>query len=352
MSSLVRTARRLAISASGRPASQRVAAKGVQLASAADRSAPRTLAMLTYHRVGPRSAQDPLAPTMVSATPEGFREQLEIIREHFNPVSLAQVRGAVERGGQLPERAVHVTFDDAYADFAEYAWPVLRSLEVPATMFVATGYPGGELSGFWWDRLWHAISADAPEVDKVLQDLGLDPSGAHDQLAARRLATFKQARDRLRGLAVADATAALSRLDEAAGPGGAPAVLSWSQLQTLHQEGLAVGSHTHSHPLLTMLSTEDARAEIRRSIEDLDRRGFADGSVFAYPGGDHDDRIRTTAAAAGCTMAVTTVRGVNVLGRADPLRLRRINVGAATNAAVLAAELVPSLARSRRWADR
>jgi peptidoglycan/xylan/chitin deacetylase (PgdA/CDA1 family) len=42
-----------------------------------------------------------------------------------------------------------LTFDDAYVDFAETAWPILRRYGFDATLFVVSGHTGGTNE---WDR--------------------------------------------------------------------------------------------------------------------------------------------------------------------------------------------------------
>jgi hypothetical protein len=59
----------------------------------------------------------------------------------------------------------------------------------------------------------------------------------------------------------------------------------------------------------------------------------------AYPAGDFDDVVVRIAREEGYALGFTTVRGVNRIGRDDPLRLRRINVGQRSTLPMLRAQL-------------
>lgn len=326
------------LSAGGRAG--HLATRAVQAVNAVDRVAPPTLTILTYHRVAEPDPVAPLSPTMVNGTPEQLERQLEAVRTVATPVSADDVVAAATEGRPLPPRAVLVTFDDAYADFATDAWPVLRRHGVAPVLFVPTAYPDDPGRAFWWDRLWVALrSADRPfEADGVVVPDG-DP-----------LTAFKHLRGDLARRPHAEAMAVVDRIVEVAGAATPKAtVLSWDQLDELARDGVAIAAHSRTHPLLHRMPPAAAAAEIRGSIEDLEGRGFRHARVFAYPGGGVDDRVRAAAADAGCTLAMTTARGTNRLDRWDPLLLRRVNVGGLTTPAALALQLASPLARSARW---
>src|SRR5687768_15139138 len=133
---------------------------GELAAGGLERLFPRSQSVLTvlaYHRVEQPGRRTELDPALLSATPEAFERQVAYIARACSPLSLDEVL-AVRRGeAAMPPRAVLLTFDDAYRDFAEHAWPVLRRHGVPATLFVPTAYAGDSDLRFWWDRLHAAF---------------------------------------------------------------------------------------------------------------------------------------------------------------------------------------------------
>ena len=103
--------------------------------------------VLVYHRVA-KTHSDPWS---LSVTPEHFAEHLEALRQHAVPLRLQQLSRALAKG-TLPGRSVVVTFDDGYADNLHNAKPLLERYEVPATVFLPSGFIGSE-NEFWWDEL-------------------------------------------------------------------------------------------------------------------------------------------------------------------------------------------------------
>lgn len=321
---------------------------------AADRLIPRrrgVLTILTYHRVDEPSARPDLMPSLVSATPAAFAAQIAMVARHFDPVSLPEVVASFDQPAGLPSRAVLVTFDDGYRDFASNAWPVMQAASVPAMLFVATAATADPSRPFWWDRLWAAVQR-APGPGAIATPLGALPVGA---VHARR--TVAAIRDWLKTLDHGEAMREVDRIvDELADRAGAPpdgepaptadtapAVLGWDDLRTLAREGVTLAPHTRHHPLLDRVSPEMAIEEIAGSYADLEREVGPIAPiprVLAYPSGAHGGSVVAAAREAGMDLAMTTERGGNDLRRVDRLRLRRINVGGRAGAPLVRAQLV------------
>lgn len=282
-----------------------------------------TLRVLTYHRVAYPEAAPWLDPRLISATPPVFAQQMEHLARHYRVVSIQEALDAVERGAGLPPRAVLITFDDAYADFAEHAWPVLRRLRLPVALFVPTAYPGRPERAFWWDRLHWAVSSTWAEYDGNRRFKRGRQSAARDcEHTLRRLRQYLKTIHHHQAMRLVDEICRCLGVEH----GIRRTTLDWQALRELSREGVTLGAHTRTHPLLTRLPLDEIRREIAGSRDDLRREISEVLPVFAYPGGALDERVAQVVREAGFRLAFAAHGGINVLSRADPLKLRRTNI--------------------------
>lgn len=317
----------------------------VALIERIDPARPDQLAVLTYHRVDWQDARPCLSPAQLSATPDAFEQQMVHLAQRCHVVSIDDALASVRDGAPLPPRAVLVTFDDGYCDFAEHAWPVLRKLGLPVTLFVPTAYPDHPERGFWWDRLYNALRS-ITTAREIAAPLGPLPIG--DGPARHR--TFKQLRNYVKSLPHNEAMAWVEQFCAALGVEPVPnPVLGWDALRQLAAEGVTLGAHTRTHPLVNRVSVAQARFEASASRDDLTQAIGSAPPIFAYPSGGFDQAVVDGLAQDGFELAFTTVRGLNDLRRADPLRLRRVNVGQRASLALLRSQILPSAAWLNRW---
>lgn len=295
-----------------------------------------SLHVLMYHRVAAPGERPDLHPGMLSATPEGLEAQATFLEATGRVVSLKATLAALAGGPRLPAGAILITFDDAYTDFAQHAWPRLAAHGLPVTLFVPTAYPDDPERSFWLDRL-HVALDRAERRDRVRTPAGALPlRDPGDRAAARK--TVGRALEEL------DHDTALAELDqlcqvlEAEPP--APAVLSWSELVRLSTEGVTLAPHTRTHPLLAKIPLPRAVDEVVGSRDDLAARLGETPPTVAYPGGSYTDELVGALLARDIRAAFTTRRGCNRVGTTDPLRLDRINVGIASALPLLRTQLL------------
>lgn len=95
--------------------------------------------ILMYHRVTARTVGIP-TPTY-NVTPQRFHAQLNgLLARGYHAWPLRRVIECNQTGNPIPPKTFVVTFDDGYENNYQDAWPILRDLRIPATIFVATAY--------------------------------------------------------------------------------------------------------------------------------------------------------------------------------------------------------------------
>jgi peptidoglycan/xylan/chitin deacetylase (PgdA/CDA1 family) len=109
---------------------------------------------------------------------------------------------------------------------------------------------------------------------------------------------------------------------------GAPSrrpLLDVPQLRRMATLGFEIGAHSRRHAHLPRLDDAGLRDEVTGSKEQLETLVGQPVTSFAYPYGEHDDRVVAAAEAAGYLQAVTCMTGW-ALVNTNLLRIRRIPV--------------------------
>jgi glycosyltransferase involved in cell wall biosynthesis len=95
--------------------------------------------ILLYHAISASTAA--AGPFVMSAA--RFEAHMNWIRRlGYQPISLEHYLQCRREHRFPAPRSVVVTFDDGYADNYDHAYPILRRLEIPATMFLVSGCVG------------------------------------------------------------------------------------------------------------------------------------------------------------------------------------------------------------------
>jgi peptidoglycan/xylan/chitin deacetylase (PgdA/CDA1 family) len=273
--------------------------------------------ILLYHRVADLASD----PQLLSVTPKHFAEHMEVLRREGYPIRLQELSDALRNRSKIP-RGAAVTFDDGYTDNLIHAKPILERYDVPATVFVTTGYLD-QRRDFWWDELENILLGEHLLPNRLYLeiqgrrykwDLSLPHSGngtahrdhsgwniseRHDP--SPRHSAYRALHKLLRPLAETDQRRLLDELHAWAGTerkGSNNAMLSVRQTIELAEGGLTeVGSHSVTHPTFAALTVAAQSAEIERSKSALEEILGRPVTSFAYPFGSKSDYTEDTAQA-------------------------------------------------------
>jgi peptidoglycan/xylan/chitin deacetylase (PgdA/CDA1 family) len=92
--------------------------------------------VLCYHRVAPSRLPEDLHP-------DRFAAHLAHLRKRYAFLSATELVLQLRLGEPPPKRGIVITFDDGYADWIEYALPLLRRAGAHAAFFVTTRHLPG-----------------------------------------------------------------------------------------------------------------------------------------------------------------------------------------------------------------
>ncbi len=149
--------------------------------------------ILLYHSICPGDAAGAMKPWVL--TPDQFDAQLSYLNsEGYAGLTVSDYVAAMTEGtGSFPERAVVITFDDGFADFQEYAVPVLQRHGFAATIYLVAGCMGK--TSAWLEPLGEGHRAMMTWEDvKGLPSAGIE-CGAHT-LSHPELDTLPRSRAR------------------------------------------------------------------------------------------------------------------------------------------------------------
>ncbi|MCI0487460.1 MAG: polysaccharide deacetylase family protein [Blastocatellia bacterium] len=154
--------------------------------------------------------------------------------EGWQAISLREAVRNVGLERPFPDRSFAITFDDGYRAVYKEAFPILRQLGIPATVFLTVG----------------------------------EKARAHAWATEDRLPSLNGRE-----------------------------MLDWSEIREMHESGIfQFGAHTLSHPDLTRLTPAEAEAEMRDSKAIIEDALSTAVDCFAYPFGRYDRRTRDIAA--------------------------------------------------------
>lgn len=301
--------------------------------------------ILMYHRV----AEVGCDPWGLCVSPPNFAEHLQVLKTAANVMRLEELAQAHQQGN-IPERAVVITFDDGYIDNFVNAKPLLEKYEIPATIFLVSGYIGKDRE-FWWDEVERVFLSPGklPATltlkinDRVYNwDLSQVTEYTETDYQRDRHLSAWQGKKGSRQAIFYSVWETLQPLPNQQQKLALDHILQWSQkspnarhdyrpmnsdeVQKLISGGLIeVGAHTVNHPFLSAHGETDQQEEIAQGKTDIEKLLGRTITTFTYPFGAYNRTTVPLVKNLGFTCACST-EALPVWWKCDPYQLPRFGV--------------------------
>ena len=263
-----------------------------------------------------------------------FVQQMKLLKSACCVMPLPEVIGALQDGTPLPRNAAAVTFDDGFHNNCTRAFPVLRELQIPATIFLVTGFMNGHKL-LWPDELFGRLQLAGVaghlqlpvDVDCELKWQSVEE---RETLFLLLLSRLKQFPNELRLKACAALAEQLPAIPGDSSLRHEFQAMTWDDARMMQSTGLIdFAPHTVTHPILSRLDDATLSDEIEQSCQEVAEQLGDAGPVFAYPNGqpeDYESRVVDCLKLCGITAGLTTVEG-RATSSQNLFGLRRIPVG-------------------------
>ncbi|MCW5907697.1 MAG: polysaccharide deacetylase family protein [Chitinophagales bacterium] len=241
--------------------------------------------ILVYHGVVD-SPDHTLSPGPIATSQ--FKQHLVYFKKHFDIVSLDEIF-EMYRNDHTPKRkTIAITFDDGYENNYTNAFPLLKKMDVPATIFVVSQLLEGNYVT-WYDLLFLLRK----DLKTELIDTGV--VGAH------RVKSFDGLLDLTKSLKIEEREKLMNEIRRllpqkdytASYPPEHWRLMNKEQLQEMASlPFIEIGAHSHNHPNLGLIDIESASTEMldcKKMLEDAIQKEV---KSIAYPDGSYNDKVK------------------------------------------------------------
>ena len=105
--------------------------------------------ILMYHRFG-----EDKYPSTNTTIEQFISHTNELIKDKYDVIRLDKVIKGIKGEIDLKDRSVSITIDDAYLSVYTKAWPILKKLNLPFTLFISTDVIDNNFSNYMnWDQI-------------------------------------------------------------------------------------------------------------------------------------------------------------------------------------------------------
>lgn len=299
--------------------------------------------IIMYHYV--REIEQSRYPNIKGLEIKQFKEQIVYLNKHYIFITMEQLIDSIYNNSLLPDKAVLLTFDDAYIDHFTQVFPVLLENNIQGSFF-PPAKAIKENTVLDVNKI-HFILASCENKQIIINDIYdlLNKHRENYKLESNEHYYKKLAKpnrfdtaevifikrllqvelfDDLRKIITNELFTKYVGMTEAAF--SRELYMSMDQLKTMKRSGMHIGSHGYDHYWLNSLSKEKQIIEIEKSIDFLSEIGAdINNWTMCYPYGAYNDLTIKILQKHNCKLGLTTNVGIADIQHENRFRFSRLD---------------------------
>ena len=104
-------------------------------------------------------------------------------------------------------------------------------------------------------------------------------------------------------------------------------MLNWDEVQEMRKDGITIGSHSHTHPILSRMPIQKAKDEILNSKKVVEKNVDIEVKHFSFPNGreeDFSEELRDYCREIGFESTCSVIYGANDASETNLFALKRV----------------------------
>jgi peptidoglycan/xylan/chitin deacetylase (PgdA/CDA1 family) len=282
--------------------------------------------ILFYHRFSSGALDGDLLPHLDIGE---FEKQIRLIKRWYSVISMDELDKRLKSGEKFPLASVVITIDDGYLNNYKLAYPVLKKLNLPAIIYLTTGFIGTK-NGLWVDDLADILLSTKLKTfcfPELFGDKVLDISTYQSKMETLTKLYEEMVRlEHNKKILIMRKLSNVLEENEVRRDDGERKMVNWDEVIEMSKNHISFGAHTVSHPTLSKMDLKVAKREIFESKMAIEARIGGKLIHFAIPNGkveDFNEELKRYCGEIGISTVVSAEPG-SVSTNSDPYFLVRI----------------------------
>lgn len=282
-----------------------------------------------------------------------LEKELPYLMKNYQILTIDEVIHRLKSGVGFRRPSVAITFDDGYLDNYTLAYPILKKNGVSATLYLTTDLIGTS-QRIWTDQVEFMFLETRKDQFSLPRLFGNKEvrikTKKEKELVCNEISEALKKRPDAERIEIMRQLFETLEINENHGKNNQERVmLNWDEVKKMAEDGMTIGSHSHTHPILSQMPIQKAKEEIYRSKNTIEEHLGIRVRHFAFPNGreeDFSEGLREYCREIGFESVASVIYGTNDVSNGNTLGLKRIS--AISPVWMMAGELVKLFIRTNR----